>query len=297
MRNNHNTSSHLSAAQQTRMSWTKFIEDYDQIPLVYQDVFNNHFLPGSKFPYTILVPAFADFLRPDPEKLVCCSEQVITIFEKRSDKIRATSLNYTSIHYVEVGTVLLHSWLTIFGMDQQGNPAAPSIQFNTVGEELFLPILSRLRTSSGNLAVNQLEVEKARFDYLSNINFKFMNYGRRSIRKGDRVVKIIVQPEIRKEILKVFGKSFSQQISPAHILILTNQEIISIRDGAMKTSTYGGIWNYISRDMLQFTSLREDENGRLILGLEMRSDHKINMVFDASQKPVIENFREEIQSN
>lgn len=299
MRNIDNGSGHLSAAEQTRMTWANFIQDYDQIPPAYQKVYSNHFQPGTKFPYTILTPAYVDFLRPTPEKLICCSEQGIIIFEKRSEKIRETPINYSSINYFEVGTVLLHSWLTIFGIDQKGNLAAPSVRYNTVGENLFLPIISRLRASSGYLAGSQLEVEKAKFDFLSNINFKFMNYGRRCIRNGDQVVKIIVQPEIRKEILKIFRKSFTKQISPAHILILTDKEIISVREDVSKSksSSYGGIWNYIPRAALQSTSLSEDENGRLIFGLEMRPDHKINIIFDASQKTVIENLRDEIKPN
>ena len=295
MRNIDIDTSHLSAAQQTRLSWTKFIPAYDQLPPVYQKSYDALFKPGSKFPYMLWTPGYADFLKPAPERLICCSEESITIFEKRAEKIRHISMKYDAINYTENGSVLLHSWLTIFGIDQNGESAAPSIRYNTVCEEMLQPIFASLRTSPNLQSGSLFDVEKARFDFLSKLNFKFMNYGRRSIRNGDQVLEIVMQPEIRKEILRIFGKSFSQQVSPAHILILTKDEIISIRNTS-KVSTYGGIWNYIPRNRVSSISLDNDDNGRFILGLQFQSNHQISMIFDESQKAKIENLRDELQS-
>ncbi len=150
---------------------------------------------------------------------------------------------------------MLNSWLTIFGIDHQGQSGATTIKFNTVGDELFRPIFSNIRASADYSLGSQLNVEKNSFDFLSVLNFKFMNYGRRSLRPGDKVLRVILQPELRKEILTVFGRSFSQFSFPAHLLILTNNEIISIRD-ASKIAEYGGIWNYIPRRKINSVSLK-----------------------------------------
>ena len=288
--------SHLSAAQQTRLSWTKFIPAYDQLPPAYQKDYDALFTVGSKFPYTLWTPGYADLLKPVPERLICCAEESMTIFEKRGEKIRNVSMKYDSINYIENGIVLLHSWLTIFGIDQNGETAAPSIRYNTVSEELLLPVIASLRAIPNLQSGSQLEVEKSRFNYLSNINFKFMNYCLQSIRNGDQVLKIMMQAEIRKEIVRILGKSFSKQVTPAHIFILTTDEIISIRNTG-KVSTYGGIWNYIPRKNICSVSLANDDNGRFILGLQFQSGQQISMIYDESQKSEIENLRDVIRAD
>jgi hypothetical protein len=296
MSNLDNDISHLSAAQQTRLSWTKFIATYDQLPPAYQKAYDELFTVGGKFPYTLWTPGYADLLKPVPERLICTSEESIIIFEKRGEKIRHVSMKYDSISYIENGIVLLHSWLTIFGIDQNGEIAAPSIRYNTVSEEMVLPILASLRVSPDRQRVSPLDVEMARFDYLSKINFKFMNYGRSSIRNGDQVLKIVLQPEIREEIVRIFGISFSKQVSPDHIVILTKDEIISIRNTG-KVSSYGGIWNYIPREKISSVSLENDDNGWLILGLQLQSGHRVLLTFDESRKTEIEKFRDEIRTD
>lgn len=295
MSNLDNDNSHLSAAQQTRLSWTKFIPAYDQIPLAYQKSYDEHIKSGDKFPYTLWTPGYADLLKPVPERLVCYSAESISIFEKRGEIIRHVSIKYDSINYIENGIVLLHSWLTIFGIDQNGEAVAPSIRYNTVSEELLLPVIASLRASPNLQSGSPFEVEKSRFNYLSNINFKFMNYGLQSIRNGDQVLNIMMQAEIRKEIVRIFGRSFSKQVTPAHIIILTRDEIISIRNTG-KVSTYGGIWNYIARKKIRSVSLDNDEKGRFVLGLQFQSGQALTMIFDEAQKTEIENLRDAIRA-
>jgi hypothetical protein len=189
--------------------------------------------------------------------------------------------------------VLLYSWLTINGIDQDGRSSATTIKFNTVGDGLFLPILSRIRGQADYSSENQLAVEQAKFDYLSVLNYKFMNYGRRSVQPGDRVQRIVLQPELRKEFLNLFGKSFWQLVFPAHILILTNHEVISIRD-ASKIATYGGIWNYVPLEKISSVQLNEEANGNLKLCLELPAHDMLEIPFEASKRAETETLRAEI---
>ena len=284
----------LSAGEQTRLSWTKAIRNYDQIPTAYQAAFNDHFKSTDDFPYTLLAPFNGSFLKPTYEKLISCTENSITIFERHPERINVTAYRLDAINYTETGSVLLYSWLTINGIDQDGRFSATTIKFNTVGDGLFLPILSRIRGQVDFSSENQLAVEQAKFDYLSVLNYKFMNYGRRSLQPGDRVQRIVLQPELRKEFLKLFGKSFWQLVFPAHIIILTKHEVISIRE-ASKISSYGGIWNYVPLEKISSVHLDEEENGNLRLCLELPAHDRIEIPFEASRKAEADALQNEIK--
>jgi hypothetical protein len=284
----------LSAGEQTRLSWTKAIRNYDQIPSAYQAAFNGHFKSTDDFPYTLLAPFNGSFLKPTYEKLVSCTQDSLTIFERYPERINVTAYKLDAITYIETGSVLLYSWLTINGIDQDGRSSATTIKFNTVGDGLFLPILARIRGQADYSSENQLAAEQAKFDYLSVLNYKFMNYGRRSLLPGDRVQRIVLQPELRKEFLRLFGKSVWQLIFPAHILILTNHEVISIRD-ASKTASYGGIWNYVPLEKISSVKLSEEGNGKLKLCLELPGQNGVELSFEASRKAEVETLQVEIQ--
>jgi hypothetical protein len=285
----------LSATEQTRLSWTKAIRNYDQIPSAYQAAFNGHFKSTDDFPYTLLAPFNGSFLKPTYEKLVSCTEDSIAIFERYPERISVTAYKLNAINYTETGSVLLYSWLTINGIDQDGRSSATTIKFNTVGDRLFLPILSRIRGQADFSSESQMAVEQAKFDYLSVLNYKFMNYGRRSLQPGDSVQRIVLQPEVRKEFLNLFGKSFWKLVFPAHIIILTNHEVISIQDASKVASSYGGIWNYVPLEKISSVQLNEEANGNLTLCLELPADDRLEIPFEASNKAEAEKLQAEIK--
>ena len=95
----------LSATEQTRLSWTKAIRNYDQIPSAYQAAFTGHFKSTDDFPYTLLAPFNGSFLKPTYEKLVSCTEDSITIFERQPERINVTAYKLNAINYTETGSV------------------------------------------------------------------------------------------------------------------------------------------------------------------------------------------------
>ena len=150
-----------------------------------------------------------------------------------------------------VAQVLLHAWITIHGEAVNGGAESTTVRFNSVTDHIMLPFVERLRPTPTAGAATDLEAERARFNDLGRTHFKFMSYGQGAIRPGARVDTILLQPQIRRELIGLLGFSLSRLIGPAHLTILTDSELILIRDDESqrwsRRAPHGAIWTYIPR--------------------------------------------------
>ena len=96
-------------------------------------------------PYLVLTPSFASFIVHTTEKLVCCLDDELRIYECIGDEPRLTAFHFVDVDAVEVGCVLLKSWIKIVGKDTGGVKTKITIKFNTVTDYLFLPVINKLR--------------------------------------------------------------------------------------------------------------------------------------------------------
>jgi len=82
--------------------------------------------------------------------------------------------------------------------------------------------------------------------------YKFLNFAKRSLLAGDRVIQAILQPEIRTRVMTLLGKTLYGLVSPTHKCILTNRELITVREEDRRTADdrCGGIWDYIPNELL-----------------------------------------------
>ena len=123
---------------------------------------------------------------------------------------------------------------------------------------------------------------------------KFMNYARRSIVPGEKVLYTILQPEIRARIVRLFGMSLFRTISTSHLVILTDRQLIIIKDenpgGWGDDSRYGGIWNYIPLDKIASVSLAEKGGNLLTLSIHLPQDDQIDTLFSVSNEQEVELF-------
>jgi hypothetical protein len=128
-----------------------------------------------------------------------------------------------------------------------------------------------------------------KFNRLYFSNYKFMNYAKRSLLGGEKVIQTILQPEIKTGYFRFFGIPFYRTISPAHLTILTDRELIIIRDDARWSSTakYGGIWDYIP--VTKILSLSQSETGDRLVGLtiSLQDGARLDLVFQASAREEI----------
>ncbi len=290
----------LTAAKQTMAAWSRVIETREDIPAVYKSYFDERFCSSSPFPYVILTPALDKFVRKTTEKLICDTDDALYIFERSEHQIHLNCYPYHDIYGVELGIVLLDSWLTISGKTNQGQVSVSTIQFNTTSLRYFADILNKLRSAPAEVDQVRLAAERDKFDYLSATDFKFMNYGRESLVSGETVLRILPQPEIRQPLLTMLGKVFYRILSLAHLSIITDRELILIQEAERNKkshlSRYGGIWQFLPLSSLETVTLSETANDRLTLSLQCYFGKTIDRLFDASQRPELEQFCSQLQT-
>ncbi len=282
----------LTGYEQTKLSWARAVESCDQVPEIYQDFMKTLLGDTSEFPYAVRTPTFEGFIRRDNEKLIFSLDSKIYVLERARDKLTSTCYPFEAISYIEVGAILLDSWIKIRGVASNGILTSCTLKFNSVTDYVFTPILEKIRTATHAVGDTDQSSERAKFDYLVHLNFKFMNYARRSIVPGEKVLHTILQPEIRAKRLTLFGMSWFRTVSTSHLVILTDRQLIIIKDenpgGWGDDTRYGGIWNYIPLDKITSVSLAEKGDNLLALSIHLPQNDQIDSLFSASNKQEVE---------
>ena len=282
----------LTGAKQTMASWSKVIESYEDVPNLYKSFFETQIADNRQFPHTVLAPTIVKPKGKTTEKLIYDTVNAIHILERSGSQVVTKSYPYQSVCSVEMGNILLYSWLTISGITNTGEASTSTIDFNTSSTRHFATFMDKLRPSPQGANEMQLKVEKEKFDYLLPLNYKFMNFGRSSLIGGETVVQILLQPEIREPVWALLGDMFRRMISPAHLTILTDHELILIQDieygDKVLESNYGGIWQYIPLRSIRSVAWSEAENDRLTLSIAVFPDLRIKKIFAVSSRAELE---------
>lgn len=290
----------LSATEQTMLSWAKAVESHEEVPQVYRASFEALVGAASKFPYTVLTPSYAGFIRRAKEKLVSCVDGKVYVLEEARGDITSTCYPIRDISYVEVGAVLLQSWVKIRGVASDGVLTSSELKFNTVTDHLFTPIVERIRRAADRSDGADMDVERSKFNHLSRLNLKLTNYARRSVMPGERVVHFILQQEVRAEVFRLLGRSLFRTISAPHMSILTDRELILIRDGAGrqwgKGTKYGGVWHCISLEKIASISLTDGDDNLLVMSVFLPGNDHMDALFSASNRREVDLLLTRFQS-
>jgi hypothetical protein len=288
----------LTAGEQTKLTWAKIIESYEMVPKAYQNFFASFFADGQALPYTVFTPSREGFLNRTTEKLICIHEQEIYVLEGNENTFQAQCYPIEGISYVEVKSVLLSSHIKISGITTQGASASSTIKFNSVGDHLFTPILKKIRLATADPKDSAENPESKKFDHLIKLNYKFMNYARRSLLAGEKVIHFILQPEIQVPVLKILSKTYFRAISPTHMCILTDQELITISEDEPKNRAvgkYGGIWNYIQLNKIVSLTLNRKDDDLLVLSIQLVGSIWLEYLFQSSTKQELNQLLEQFE--
>jgi hypothetical protein len=101
---------------------------------------------------------------------------------------------------------------------------------------------------------------------------------------GDRVVHAILQPEIRTRALTLLGKSLSRLVSPTQMCILTDRELITVREDDRRSATdkYGGIWDYVPLGRIVELSLSQKDGDLFELSIHLPDGAPLKSLYGAS---------------
>ena len=278
----------MTAGEQTKLSWARRIESLDDLPAYFRTTVAELAAEVGTFPYLILTPSYASFIVHTTEKLVCGLEDQVRVYELSGGEVRLTAFCYADVSAVEVGCVLLKSWLAITGKNTCGVETRITIKFNTVTDYLFLPIIARLRRAGTAADPQQHEAEQAKFNYLAHDYYKFMNVAKKSILPGEEVIGAVMQAELRTPLVTLFGHAYTRLKAPAHILVRTDRELIVAVEEKQEawsgSHKYGSIRTYIPlAKIAEVDFLAEAPYVRL--SVHLVGGEEINLDFAAKQEP------------
>jgi hypothetical protein len=270
----------------TRLSWANRIGSYAEVPDVFKEFFDSTLVEGQAFPYTVLTPSYERFIHKTTEKLICDFGHEINVLEMKGNTFETQRYSLSGVSYIELRTALLAASFKLCGMTSQGFHTSSTLLFNSVTDYLFTPILKKVRFNPVDPKKVDHGAELAKFDCLVDANFKFMNLAKRSLLEGEKVIWFVIQPEIQESVLTFLGKTFFRTISPTHMCILTDRELIVIREDILcrKEARYGGIWDYIALDKLISLTLSEKTGDLLGLTIQLPEDTSFELLFQISAK-------------
>jgi hypothetical protein len=276
----------LTTEEQTRLSWAKSIESYAAVPKVYKNFLEPFFAAGIEFPYTVLSPSYEGFIHRTTEKLICGFNRQIYVLERSGNVYDTKCFPLEGISYVEVRAILLDSHFKISGVTKDGVPATSSIRYNTVTDYLFTPLVDKIRLAAVGTQGAVQKSEAGKFDYLFKVNYKFMNYANRSLLGEEKVIHAILQPEIKARLLVVLGRMYYRSIAPTHMSILTDRELILIREETRQSGDdrYGGIWDYIPLNKIADLSLGKKDSSLLKLSILLPENDRLELLYSASAR-------------
>jgi hypothetical protein len=285
----------LSAAQQTRLSWARPVHSLDELPPAYLSFFEAR-PAGEAFPYAVLTPTFAGFMRRDTEKLVCCIEDRLIILEKTSREIRHTIFALADLNLVEVGGVLLKAWIKFQGRaNDEASLTTVTLRYNAVTDWLFAPFIARIRGTNDHPVDTPYDIELDKLDAVALPSYKFRNYARRSVLPGDRIIAVLAQPEVRRPLVRLGRWSYQRTIIMAHVLILTDRELIIIRDDpdspqAFDNARYGGVWDYLPLSKIERIALQNRDSAVVSMALALPLGDRVESLFASDRRAEVERF-------
>ena len=267
----------------TKLTWARIVDCYDQIPDVYKEFFEPYRLESRTLPYSVLTPAYETLGFRISEKMVCLFDHELRILERSGNSGSTQCYPLAGITYVEVSSMLLDSRIKFNGVTSQGIPASSIVRFSTATDYVFKPILEKIRLypSASDSPIKDSEA----FDHWMPLNYKFMNLARNSLVRGEKVICAVLQAEIRRELFTILGKTYVKIISPTHASILTDRELILIREEILqgRDDKYGGIWEYIPLSKIADLSISIKSEHLLVLSVTLRTNERLECVFQASR--------------
>ena len=288
----------LTPGEDVNTSWDQSIKSYTAVPEAFKGFFAPLIAEGRPIPYAVLTPTFEGFLHTTTEKLIFHLDREIWILERNGNSYLSQCFPLEGIRYVEVGTVLLDSRIRISGVTKNGIPAACTFTFNTATDILFTPILEVIRLAGAGSGGDPRQTESEKFDPWMGVSFKFMSYAKRSLLGGERVISAVLQPEIRSIAMAFLGLKFYRRISPTVAVILTDRELILIREEEKQIATerYGGSWDFIPLQKIAKLSLTPGETDVLVFSIHLPPADHLECLFQTSVKPdvdqLIDRFKE-----
>lgn len=289
--------SRLNSEERTQRTWARVIESYDHLPNVYREFFEPHRASGRAFPYTVFTPGFETLGYRITAKLVSVFDHELVFLEESAKGLAAQIYPLDGISFVEMSSMLLDSRFKVQGVTHRGIQTSSTVRFSTATDYVLTPVLRMVRLHAAGLKETAQDADPKTFEEWLTLDFKFMNLARRSLLGGENVLHAILQPEIRVRRFRILGRTYYKTICPTHVSILTERELILIREEVLENrdDKYGGIWVYLPLDKIESVSMNRKNGGLLALSIQILSGECFEALFQASMETEIDRFLEQFR--
>jgi hypothetical protein len=282
------------ASTETMKAWAIEIKSEEDIPDLFRMAYTQLNQETESLPYSVYLPHNEKTNKPDSDQMVILQDDRIVILKKEETVLRH-EYPFDSIQMIQIGTVLLQSWIRIF-CEAEGKPKDVVLYFDTVVETLFDPFIQSARKNMLNWQTAQTVTSVTdELDYLKESSLKFLNYGRASLLPGQQVRSSVFQPHTKDA-----NEAVPEGSTTPHLMILTDEELILIQETKQKkrsaTQKYSGIWSHIPIGRITEVSL---EAGA-ITGWERMKVHfdgqlSLDVEFDKNNRERIAQLAEKLK--
>lgn len=290
----------MTGAAQTMSAWSHILHSIDDVPEAFRSMFQTQPETSTIFPYAVFAPSLDLSHHRSKEKIIYECANAWHILEHNPDKVTVTSYPLQNVCMMEMGRILLFSWISIHGLTMDGEKATTTIEFNTTSEKYYAHFTRQFRPLQTVVEDATLHAEQQKFSGLAQQSFKFMNYARNSLTGTEKVLLSIWQPEMRKPSLPFRFWPFLRTLATAHLLILTDHEVIVLqedeRSQLAKGERYGGASIYVPLPNILSASTDIREDGLLVLSLHLRHGFQQDLLFASHLQPQLDQFVEALSS-
>ncbi len=285
----------MTGARQTMGSWVKPIAGFSEVPPVYKNQLNSLLGTNPHFPPMVIAPPVNAQNSPPCEKLVFWWHETLYIIENHAGALKKIAFPKERLAYLEVGRVLLYSWFTVTGLDENGESISNTIVYNTATHRHIEPFLDALRSLSGRRIPRDVRA----FHYLARQNFKFFNFAKNSLKGDEEVITTILQPEVTRSVFPLLHGKLDHLVVNPHLTILTELELILIEEDPENLqrngNRYGGIWYYVPIENLRAVSETEREDSLLNLTFTINPDITLERVYSEPNHTKARKFKERLE--
>jgi hypothetical protein len=294
------TRRYLPASSQTKRSWARVADSLSSIPVYYQDQIEVIAAAHGCFPYSIVTPTYEGFLAKESEKVICAFSDKLYVLSNHSGIIDTQTVVYSAITYIQHASVLLKSWLKWTVVEPGSSPEEFVIRYNSASERCFRPLLKLMRSNWRGQPSPAVHIGTQCLQYIEQLDYKMYNYAVSSLLPGQQLHSCLYQSAVQQDLIRLPRAILSRTISPAHLAIMTDDELILISDGEHAKwhshRRYGGIWTIIPLSKIDNISIAEDTKRLLTVKYGLINGETLSRKYRIDNQAKIVQFTQEITS-
>jgi hypothetical protein len=238
----------------TVRGWPRRVEPAEPIPHPFLRAFKALQLPAGEPPVLLYSPRLRFGPHESSAKLMVWAGDRVACLDARRGGVVSSTLSLDAAYEVEWGQALLETWLRLVAPGP-GGPTVIRVELNTIGRDLYLPLLGAARSRFYAGAHLSIADERAKLNPLMSSDYRFVGFGRQALQPGAELRRYWFQPRMARPLLGMFH----QVRVPALLLMVTQAELILVQEQAARgAGRYGAIWSYLPLARIQGVDLAPD---------------------------------------